>query len=244
VFIPWRNRRIREAAIAAFIVLHLAIAATMSLGLFPWVSLLGWILFLPSETWDSLQGAPSRASGEAVPGNIFGKRGNLLPGAAAQVLGAYLLCSVLVWNLRCLGTKPEELHPSPLDAPMFAAQLDQRWNMFAPRPNYVSGWFVAPADLADGSHVDLMNGGGAVSWARPDVVAATYPDFRWRKYLINIGLSRFDGYGPGLSAYLRRHWDGTHPAAQKVGHLKVCFVWQDLSAGGNPPVKTTVVSED
>jgi hypothetical protein len=116
--------------------------------------------------------------------------------------------------------------------------------MFAPRPNYISGWYVAPADLADGSHVDLMRGGQAISWARPDVIADTYPDFRWRKYLINIGLSRVEGYGPGLSAYLRRRWDGTHPGARRVESLKVYFVWQDLSAGGNPPVRNTVISDN
>ncbi len=243
IFVPWRNRRIREAAIVAFVAMHLAIAATMSLGLFPWVSILGWVLILPSETLDRLQGALGLGQGAAGPAPAAPRRGSLL-GAGARLLGAYLLCSVLVWNIRCLGTKPEELHPSPLDLPLVAAQLDQRWNMFAPRPNYVSGWYVAAADLADGSHVDLMNAGRAVSWSRPDVIASTYPDFRWRKFLINVGLSRFEGYGPGLSAYLRRRWDGAHPAAQRVGRLKVCFVWQDLSAGEDTPVRTTVISED
>jgi hypothetical protein len=243
IFVPWSNRRIREVAIVAFVAMHLAIAATMSLGLFPWVSILGWVLILPSETLDWIQGALGigmSVPAQAASGNA--PRGSLL-GTGIQVLGAYLLCAVLIWNIRCLGTKPEELHPSSLDAPLLAAQLDQRWNMFAPRPNYISGWYVAPADLADGSHVDLMNVGKPVSWTRPDIVAATYPDFRWRKYLINIGLSRFEGYGPGLSPYLRRHWDETHSASQKVRQLKVCFVWQDLSAGENPPVRNTVISK-
>ena len=248
IFVPWRNRRIREIAIVAFVAMHLAIAATMSLGLFPWVSLLGWVLILPSETLDWVQrtlglknGAGAGAGAGAGPGAA--PRGSLL-GTGARLLGAYLLGAVLIWNVRCLGTKPEELHPSALDLPLVAAQLDQRWNMFAPRPNYVSGWWVAAADLADGSQVDLMRGGQAVSWTRPDVIAATYPGFRWRKYLINIGLSRFEGYGPGLPAYLRRRWDGAHPAARRVARLKVCFVWQDMSAGASPPVRTTVISED
>jgi hypothetical protein len=46
-----------------------------------------------------------------------------------------------------------------------------------------------------------------------------------------------------MSAFLERQWDDTHPARLKMAHLTVYFEWQDLSGGGNPPVRTTAISQ-
>jgi hypothetical protein len=244
LFVPWRNRRIREATIILFVAVHLGIAATLNLGLFPWVSILGWVLILPSETFDKFQrvirwGLVASGQGDAGSG-----KGTAAPPMAIQALGAYLLAAVLIWNVRTLNLKAQEVVPTPLDAPLLLAQLDQRWNMFAPFPNYVSGWFAAQAKLADGSQVDLLNSGRPFSWTRPETVAATYPDFRWRKYLTNLGRPQFERYRRALAAFLRRQWDGAHPANMKVKRLTVYLVWQNKSLGENPPVVTTVISTD
>jgi hypothetical protein len=242
IFVPWRNRRIREAAIVAFVAIHLGIALTMKLGLFPWVSILGWIIILPTETIDSFQrrlgrepAAPKQRVSEPYKGSMVLRR-------TAQVFGMYLITAVLVWNIRGLNLKTEDVKPVFADGLFLMTQLDQRWNMFAPKPNYIRGWYVAPASLADGSQVDLMKDGEPFSWKRPTVMAESFPDFRWRKYLLNLWRPRFEPYRQGLSAYLRRQWDGAHPDALKVGSLKVYFVWEDLSAGGESPIRTTVIS--
>jgi hypothetical protein len=244
LFVPWGNRRIREVAIILFVAVHIGIAATMNLGLFPWVSILGWVLILPSETLDGFQRVLGRKP--AAPGRgDMGIQGEGAPAHwAVQALGGYLLVAVLIWNVRTLDTKPAEIVPGPLDTPLLLAQLDQRWNMFAPFPNYVSGWFAAKADLADGSQVDLLNSGRPFSWERPEAIAATYPDFRWRKYLTNLGRPQFERYRQALPAYLRRQWDGAHPGALKVERLTVYLVWQNTMEGGNRAVTTTVIAGD
>jgi hypothetical protein len=243
LFVPWGNRRIREVLIVLFVAMHLAIAATMNLGLFPWVSILGWVVLLPSETVDSIQrmlrigpAGPMQAAAGAGSGNA--------PLAwAARILGAYLLASVLVWNIRGLGTKPEEQKPLFHDRLLLMAQLDQRWNMFAPKPNYVSGWYAAEAELPDGSKVDPMRGGQPFSPDRPDVVASTYPDARWRKFLVNLSLPRGESCRQAFASYLERRWDGEHPASRRMARLTVYFMWQDLSSPrGNTPVRTTVIA--
>jgi hypothetical protein len=242
LFVPWKNRRIREVAIIAFVAVHLGIAATMNLGLFPWVSILGWILILPSETLDWLQGVLKwNAAGPAPRPTWEGSGGKLL-GTAAQVLGVYLLSAMLIWNIRGLRLKTQDVSPVFLDDVLLMAQLDQRWNMFAPKPNYISGWYVAPADLADGSQVDLMKAGQPFSWKRPDDVAATFPDFRWRKYLVNIWLPRFERDRPALAPFLERRWDDAHPDTRRIERLSVYFVWQNLSDGGNSPMRSTLIA--
>jgi hypothetical protein len=244
IFVPWRNRRIRESAIVAFVAIHLGIALTMKLGLFPWVSILGWILFLPTETIDSFQGMPGPGTAAHTQRIAEDSRGSVLLGRAAQVLGLYLTAAVLIWNIRGLNLKTEDVTPVFADGPFLMTQLDQRWNMFAPKPNYVRGWYVAPATLADGSQVDLMKEGQPFSWKRPTVMAESFPDFRWRKYLLNLWRPRFEPYRRGLSAYLRERWDGAHSESLKIASLKVYFVWEDLSAGADAPVRTTVISEN
>ena len=59
LFSPWLNARLRTIAVAAFCALHLGIAATMNIGLFPWTCMVYWLALLPSEFWDGL--ASSRA---------------------------------------------------------------------------------------------------------------------------------------------------------------------------------------
>jgi hypothetical protein len=242
LFMPWGNRRIREVMVVLFIALHLGIAATMKLGLFPWVSILGWVLILPSETLDCLQWVPVLDPAGRTRRAAEARKGGRLPRMAAKALGIYLLSAVVVWNIRGLGIKTAEVSPAPADCVLLMAQLDQRWNMFAPKPNYVSGWYAAQADLADGSQVDLMKAGRPFSWKRPDVIAETFPDFRWRKYLMNLWRPQFERYRQAFSAFLRQRWDGSHPESLKIGRLTVYWVWQDLSGGGNPPVRTTVIA--
>ncbi len=244
LFVPWKNRRIREILILSFVAVHLGIAATMKLGVFPWISTLGWVLILPSETLDMFERVLGLKATESALQATGDRRMGPLPNLAIQILGVYLVVSVVIWNIRGLRIKTEDVSPTSLDCVLLVTQLDQRWNMFAPKPNYIRGWYVAEADLADGSQVDLMNDGHALSWKRPDVISATYPDFRWRKYLINIWRPRFGQYRQGLSAFLRSRWDRAHPGTAKIDRLTVYFVWQDISVGGDPPVRTTIIAQD
>ncbi len=243
LFMPWRNRRIREVLIVLFVAMHVGIAATMNVGLFPWVSILGWVLLLPSETLDRVQ--RMLRIGPAAPTQPAAgiRAGNAPLTWAGRILGVYLLASVLIWNIRGLGTKPEEQKPLFHDRLLLMAQLDQRWNMFAPKPNYVSGWYAAEAELPDGSKVDPMRGGQPFTLDRPDVVAATYPDSRWRKFLVNLSLPRGESCRQAFASYLERRWDRGHPASQSMMHLTVYFMWQEIaSPRGNTPVRTTVIA--
>jgi hypothetical protein len=244
IFVPWKNRRIREGAVVLFVAVHLGIAATMRLGLFPWVSLVGWVILLPSETLDWLQGVLGSEPTEATLGGSREPRAGRPLGMASGALGVYLLSAVVIWNIRTLALTTGEVVPRFLDAPLLIAQLDQRWNMFAPKPNYISGWYAAQADLADRSQVDLLREGQPFSWARPEVVAEAYPDFRWRKYLINLGLLRFERYDQALLPYLRQRWDRDHPENLRVERLTVYLVAQDLSAGEHSPVTTRIIAKE
>jgi hypothetical protein len=50
-FCPWFTGPIRLAVIVSFVLFHLGIELTMTVGLFSWVSLAGWLLFVPGGFW-------------------------------------------------------------------------------------------------------------------------------------------------------------------------------------------------
>ncbi len=56
VFWPWRTAQVRVATIAVFWALHAGILLSFDVGLFPWVSALSWLVFIPTSAWDRLQG--------------------------------------------------------------------------------------------------------------------------------------------------------------------------------------------
>lgn len=51
-------------------------------------------------------------------------------------------------------------YPRPL---MMLLGLNQKWDMFAPRPVVEDGWYVIDGTLRNGRHVDLFRNGAEVS---------------------------------------------------------------------------------
>ena len=54
VFIPWFNRYWKLLVLSLFVLLHLGFALFMALGLFPYISIMAWIIFIPAVFWDKL----------------------------------------------------------------------------------------------------------------------------------------------------------------------------------------------
>jgi len=54
LFLPDRRGLMRFLAVILGVGLHLGIFATMHIGVFPFISIIGWLAFLPSRAWDML----------------------------------------------------------------------------------------------------------------------------------------------------------------------------------------------
>ena len=177
--------RLRLVIVLAFVGLHLGIAATLHLGLFPVVCLVAWIPFLPSRVW-----------------RVPPEDGTIGGSGWATVTVAAVLLLILQWNLHTLpGTGPA---PGATSTAIHLLGLRQRWGMFERQTLTSDGWYVAPASLPDGRTVDLLRGGAALAWARPQNIAATYHMDRWRKYLLQLAQPRREAYRAGLLTYLCR----------------------------------------
>ena len=232
----WR----RAALVPLYMGMHLGMALTMMLGLFPFVGVAALVPFLPPVVWDRLERAAADRGFDARGGTALRWLDDRLPrvrvsdvprwlsraGRGAEAaLPAVFLVLVLLWNLQGAGVDalPDEAEPA-----VEVTRTDQYWNMFAPEPLQVDGWYVVPARLEDGSRVDLW-AGGAVRYDKPPDVARTYPNARWRKYLVNLWRTRNRWARPYLATYLCERWNAEHDV--EVTSLTLVYVEQRTVLG-------------
>ena len=104
-----------------------------------------------------------------------------------------------------------------------ALGLAQAWTMFSPYPLKDDGWYVIPGKLKNGKQVDLFSNGKEITWAKPDVVSATYKNFRWQKYMMNLWRQNYRQYRPYYAQYLCRDWNAHHSPDMQLVELQIYF---------------------
>ena len=145
------------------------------------------------------------------------------PSAAASVVVG--LCMVLVL-FKNISTMPGVRYQIPdlLTSVSSTLRLDQIWNMFAPYPIKVDGWYVIRGGLRDGTVVDVYNRAeGEPSWEKSTYIAQTYSDYRWRKYLSRIRTKRYEGQLLNYARYLCRSWNRGTSVEKQLMTYKIHF---------------------
>jgi hypothetical protein len=218
----------------------------LDLALFPWISVLATVPFLPREFWDLLDRRFARLRGLRVlrPKRLLTKIPPRIDQIAkACVTGAlvYVACIVLWINLK----HDKIIHkpiPDILSKTASYLRIDQYWNMFAPFPYLDDFWFVIPARLANGTEVDLFrNGRTKISWAKPELVSAEMENVRWAKFLANMWDSKHIQRRVWYTEYLCRDWNRRHGPDEQIDILSVYYVREtarrDYTVADPVPVK-------
>lgn len=342
LFVPYRNGPIRTVVTFLFMGLHAGFLLFMELGLFPYISMVGWIVFLPRGFWDRLgswvrterrrglqiyydgecgfckktvlilralwllpdtpvQTTQSDASIQAdreahnswVVVDVTGMRhfgfegltyvlrmspvlfwlapllrlkpilkigewlyqkiarnrrlGSWLTaplgyrplriqlGRGMSILALIALLYVTLWNIRTTRFAFwARFFPRSFNGVAYALRLDQYWNMFAPYPLTDDGWYVIPGRLRNGEEVDVFQNGGPVSWDKPTLVSAMYPNQRWRKYMMNIWKKKFKAHRLYYGKYLCRTWNRRHQGDQVLETFEIFFMREDTPAPRHP----------
>lgn len=226
VFVPFCTPWLRMCMVAAFFCFHTGLALCMSIGLFPYVSMVSWLVFVPSLVWErgrhllltrSSQGQPR----PALPPVQASRR--------AQALAAFFLVYVVLWNLRGLeATSPyvRQIFPPQANLVGYLLRLDQYWNMFSPYPLKDDGWFVMPGMLKEGRRVDLWTGKRVVSWEKPPDISDQYPNDRWWKFMENLypvewgRAATLDAY----AGYVCRDWNARHDAQERLETFQIIYM--------------------
>jgi hypothetical protein len=182
LFLPVRGWWFRTALVAAFIGLHLGIAATMDLGLFPWTCIVYWIALLPGGFWDLLAGRARQRPEETRAGE---SPAPLSVPSRAILVGA-LIYVIALGVARCRHGLESDLQPGPFRSLGKAACLDQHWYLFAPRPHMFSGRVEVIGTRPDGSTVNLLPPDRSMVGDRPDVTVTAFSGMHWRRAIVYL----------------------------------------------------------
>lgn len=151
-----------------------------------------------------------------------------------ELLAGLFLLYIINWNFASFYKYPV---PNSIRwvAPVF--KIDQWWGMFSPHPPKIDGWLVMPAKLADGSEVDIFQGGKPISYEKPELIYNMYPTQRWRKFLMSLqkeaGKDKRIHYG----RYLCREWNfwNRHPPEKQLVEYKIIFMVEKTADPDQPP---------
>lgn len=230
-FSPIWTGPLRLATAVTFILFHLlGLQLTMELAHFPYICAAGWLAFIPGWFWDRLLKKQTFSS---------------IPWKASWFsngMASFFLVFIFLWNLSTLGISWRYLSP-PSPPLSYLLALDQTWDMFAPYPITLDGWYVMPGLLKDGTEVDLFAAGAPVSWEKPASLSRTYPNDRWRSYMMNLLLQESgESYIPYYAEYLCRNWDKKHLPDQQLINFDIFFMMKinDVDAPPAPPEKTLI----
>jgi len=258
---PFKTGMFRLLAVFLFWGFHLiGLGTTMKLGFFPYISAVAWVAFLPGEFWDNIVYRMPFTFPIVNLGDQFKKfvlkhrsvferwpavksppsmRTSLAH--SSQILAALFFIYITMWNIRTLDyNRFEKYFPSSLNGIAYFYHVDQYWPMFAPSPLTDDGWFVIEANLKNGKKVDLFQDGGPVSWDKPQSVSSTYKNQRWRKYLMNIWLLRYERFRLYYGQYLTRSWNASHFGGEALESFRIYFMREDTVLGNRTPKVTKV----
>ncbi|WP_418285138.1 HTTM domain-containing protein [Halorubrum sp. DTA46] len=225
--------RLRFGVAFAFVSAHLGMAATMRLGVFPFVMVAVLLLYFPPRAWDVVEAITSRLHGPSrFAGRVYRSDGGettessvpalsrlgrgIRTGSALLLVGVFL--ALVGWQAVGVG-----LVDLPESEP--AGELSEvSWSFFAPNPPDTSSWYVVQATLESGESVDALNG-GTVAFDRPPDAAETYPTTLWHQFGHRVRYADESQYRP-VVAYVCEQTD------RSVESVTVFHVEQEVDPNG------------
>ncbi|WP_328764986.1 HTTM domain-containing protein [Haloarcula rubra] len=216
VLTGWR----RAALVGAFVGAHLGMVLTLSIGVFPLVSVTGLLALVPSVVWDRVEGRLRPLASLSTAGSGRTPIADRVPALShvARALAVCCLAVILVTNAVGLGVVA-----APAGTP--DRLTDRSWDMFAPSPPLATWWYEAPANLTSGDRIDALTG-DPYERTRPTEAAARYPNERWRKFLDDARSE--PRLRRSLAGFLCERWNRTHADGMTAVSLWVATERTDL----------------
>jgi hypothetical protein len=208
--------RVRTFLVVAFILFHVAIWMTMSVGLFAAVGMTAWLPLLPGAVW-------GRGRLRPTEGPIVG-----LGRTASAACGIAVAMAVTSF-LHERGLFGDSPLPRAVAAGIDVCGLQQEWSMFGDVPAQEQ-WVYGRARLADGRIVDLLRGGRPLERERPAGGFGSLAHHRWHKFFWILPRPSVRMFGAPAAAALARDWNARHDAEAQVQTLELRFAAQSVRA--------------
>lgn len=165
-------------------------------------------------------------------------------GIPAQVIVVGFALIVLWSNFSALPGFPYRL-PAPLREIRDTLALNQKWNMFAPAPSVIDGWYVVRGETRAGAVVDVLkNQARAPDFSRPKDLASEYANYRWRKYLTRMVFEPDKAHRVPFTRFLCRVWDEGKPASERLASVKIYFNAERVELNDKPRAVKRVLIHD
>jgi hypothetical protein len=227
ILCPFFVGPVRVGLAMLMIGMHASFGLCITLGMFTFVMMTMWVAMLPAWLWERT--GVGYGFSEEKKERWRQKLHFLDPPSppvsprlreASHLLCLFCMMYGILHNINFMASKTlKPWLPRPFSAFGITTGLEQRWNMFSPGPPRYDGWIVASGKLKDGSEVDAWTHEGFMNWERPEYMAYTFRNRRWRKFLWNIVDKDRTAYRPGFAAYLCREWNVNHPADQQLASV-------------------------
>ena len=151
-----------------------------------------------------------------------------------QVVASLALMYVVAWNVQWLdANRDKPAIPVRVAAIGDVLRMEQGWNMIPRHADVLNndGWFMMPAELADGSHMDLYTG-RPINWSDPNGPKWSEPDARWRRYLRNIAKPQFKHHLHRFAEYLARNFNDHHSPTEQLVAFKIIYLYEKRQPDG------------
>lgn len=210
ILLPWPAAR--RAALLLAALMHWSFGLFLEIGIFRFTPWIGLIAMTP---W------PSRGH-RSEP---LALRDHLVRPLSAPLLG---LC-LLTWAINFEGLGKGErvlLEPGILRASRWLTNT-QHWGVFAGPGLENGGWFAIKVTTSQGETFDAWQSDRPFQERKPVLVSATFPDDRWRKWMMNLpGAPENSPFRERFAAWCLEQWNRRHPEspAQRVEVYQVLEV--------------------
>lgn len=234
LLIPFLTGYFRLIFILIMTTLHLGIALSLNVGLFPLIAIVSLIGLLPGricerianyfasfsffklqrviEGFKYFQRPPSTYMAFVPSENIF-QRGFIL----------FFLIYIFNWNLNTVNA-PNII--SFIGAPVgYAFRVNQNWGMFSPGVFKDDGWFIFSATTRKNRKVDILQEGKEVTYHKLAAVSGPFKEDRWRKYSENILFASNSEFRLYYCSYLLNNWNkNQNSESEKINSLQIIYM--------------------
>ena len=197
----------RLIALACFASFHVGLGLALDLEFFPLVSIVALTGLLPSCAWGK---TTASAGPESLPEGVRWSASGLV-----SLLAGIAASFTMVWNLM-MAFGGGEMPPALRNRcqlwikAMEATRLVQYWNLFSPIPRDIDSWYIVEAQLADGSIIDLSDG-GPVSFQASPLPSRDFPSQRHRTFYSVLEQKAGAPMRRPFLMAIAAQWDAAHP---------------------------------
>lgn len=178
MFIPRVNLFNRGMLLGFFLMMHVGIWLTLSIGLFSLTAIGAWLIFVPSDVFNTFFGQPVGFDEKRFYRSPFE-----LAGRIANIMAAVFLVYITLQNSLLVFLPPQSLATLQLFGR--ATMTIQQFHMFA-KPPLFSPWFEYNAQLDSGERVDIFYPERGNTVVKPESVYSYMQNQNWRRIHWNL----------------------------------------------------------